>query len=99
MKSLFAFILLFSLLLSVNLSYGRKQPAGDYWKSVMKEQPMPKALSDLFPQESAASDLSAGASKMDHFVKDFDVKPTAILYHSDSHETNKNESQIKPDQN
>ncbi|KAK3195529.1 hypothetical protein Dsin_026839 [Dipteronia sinensis] len=101
MKSLFAFIFLFSLLLSVKLSYGRQEPAGagnDYWKSIMKEQPMPKALSDLFQleEESAAAsassssdDVSAGATKMDihHFLvnKDFDIKPNAILYHSTTH--------------
>ncbi|KAK0581945.1 hypothetical protein LWI29_019844 [Acer saccharum] len=97
MKSLFAFIFLFSLLLSVKLSYGRQEPAAaghDYWKSIMKEQPMPKALSDLFQQEeesaaasaSSSDDFSAGATKMDdhhiHVNKDFDVKRNAILYHS-----------------
>ncbi|KAK2665288.1 hypothetical protein Ddye_003862 [Dipteronia dyeriana] len=93
MKSLFAFIFLFSLLLPVKLSYGRQEPAAagnDYWKSTMKEQPMPKALFDLFQleEESAAASASSsdGATKMDdrRFLvnKDFDPQHNAILYHS-----------------
>ncbi|KAH7575107.1 hypothetical protein ACOSP7_005504 [Xanthoceras sorbifolium] len=96
-SSLFAFIFLFSLLLSANFSYGRKEPAatGDYWKSIMKDQPMPKALLDRVQQEESAA--ASGASKIDHyFVKDFDFRPSAILYHTHSHKPKEDQMQVKP---
>ncbi|XP_031264164.1 uncharacterized protein LOC116122461 [Pistacia vera] len=77
MKSIFAFLIFFSLLLiGCSPSYARKEP-GEYWKSLMKEQPMPKAIKDLLHQDSEAR-------KIDHFAKDFDVNPNVIIYHSHS---------------
>ncbi|XP_061337654.1 uncharacterized protein LOC133284610 [Gastrolobium bilobum] len=75
MKSIFALFVVFSLLLVVNLSYARKDP-GDYWKNVMNGQPMPEAIKDLIqvPQVSDAG--------KDHFIRDFDIKPNIILYHT-----------------
>ena len=37
---------------------------------------MPEAIKDLFVQDAA------GAGKLNHFVKDFDTRHSAIIYHS-----------------
>nr|XP_007131848.1 hypothetical protein PHAVU_011G046400g [Phaseolus vulgaris]ESW03842.1 hypothetical protein PHAVU_011G046400g [Phaseolus vulgaris] len=76
MKSYFAFFLIFSLLLVVNLSYARKD-MGDYWKNMMNGQPMPEAIKDLLVQDPQVSD-----TVKDHFIRDFDIRPNVILYHT-----------------
>ncbi|CAL0329228.1 unnamed protein product [Lupinus luteus] len=77
MKSIFALFLLSYLLLVANLSYARKDE-GEYWKNVMKDQPMPEAIKDLLlVQDQLVSD-----SGRDHFSRDFDIKPNVILYHT-----------------
>ncbi|GAY65426.1 hypothetical protein CUMW_241030 [Citrus unshiu] len=89
MKSIFASSIIISLLLFASLGYARKEP-GDYWKSIMKDKPMPKALKDLFPQADERM------VKMDHFVKDFDRKSSSvsIIYHRRSEpETEKQKHQ------
>ncbi|KAG5124009.1 hypothetical protein AAZX31_11G117100 [Glycine max] len=75
MKSFFAFFVVFSLLV-VNLSYARKD-MGDYWKNMMNGQPMPEAIKDLLVQDPQVSD-----AMKDHFIRDFDIKPNVILYHT-----------------
>ncbi|KAF9684350.1 hypothetical protein SADUNF_Sadunf04G0109200 [Salix dunnii] len=60
----------------VELSDARKEPREYYWKSVMKDEPMPEAIKDLFVEDPA------GAGKMNRFVKDFDTRQSAIIYHS-----------------
>jgi len=42
----------------------------------MKEQPMPQAIEDLI-EDSEASEAGKGG-----FIRDFDVKPNVILYHT-----------------
>ncbi|RDX89739.1 hypothetical protein CR513_28500 [Mucuna pruriens] len=76
MKSIFAFFFVFSLLLVVNLSYARKD-MGDYWKNMMNGQPMPEAIKDLLVQDPQVSD-----AVKDHFIRDFDIRPNVILYHT-----------------
>lgn len=44
----------------------------------MNGQPMPEAIKDLLVQDPQVSD----AGKKDHFVRDFDIKPNIILYHT-----------------
>lgn len=61
-----------------NLSHGRKEP-GYYWKSVMKDQPMPEAIKGLLHEDPAASNSE---KKMKHFVKDFNSKHSLIIYHT-----------------
>ncbi|BAT90913.1 uncharacterized protein HKW66_Vig0138760 [Vigna angularis] len=78
MKSNFAFLVIFSLLLVVNLSYARKY-MGDYWKNMMNGQPMPEAIKDLLVQDPQESDAAA---VKDHFIRDFDIRPNIILYHT-----------------
>ncbi|XWS62521.1 hypothetical protein CRYUN_Cryun06bG0018300 [Craigia yunnanensis] len=53
---------------------------GDYWKSVMKDQPMPEAIKGLLHQDQASALDSE--NKMKHFVKDFDSRHSLIIYHS-----------------
>ncbi|XWS40331.1 hypothetical protein CRYUN_Cryun18bG0131700 [Craigia yunnanensis] len=79
MKTFFAFFIFFFLLLSANLNHARKEP-GDYWKSVMKDQPMPEAIKGLL-HEDPVSALDS-EKKMKHFVKDFDSKKSLIIYHN-----------------
>ncbi|XP_028767943.1 organ-specific protein P4-like [Neltuma alba] len=75
-------IIFFSFLLFVSLSYARKD-VGDYWKNVMQNQPVPEAIKDLVVKDSPSSELSeAENNKKDRFVRDFDIKPNVIIYHS-----------------
>ena len=64
---------------STNLNHARKEP-GDYWKSVMKDQPMPEAIKGLL-HEDPVSALDS-EKKIKHFVKDFDNKKSLIIYHN-----------------
>ncbi|KAK3022019.1 hypothetical protein RJ639_047409 [Escallonia herrerae] len=84
----FTAFLLFSL--AIQLVEARRDP-GDYWKSIMNGEPMPKAIKDFLNQDPAASQDSSKIRErqtssetiyMDHFVKDFDIKPNVIIYHS-----------------
>lgn len=75
------FVPLLSFLSFVELNHARKEPRENYWKSMTKDQPIPGAIRDLFVQDPA------GADKTNHFVKDFDTKHNAIIYHS--HEKDK----------
>ncbi|KAF5727214.1 hypothetical protein HS088_TW22G00902 [Tripterygium wilfordii] len=79
MKPICVFFLLFSLLRGATLSNGRKEP-GYYWKSIMKDQPMPEAIKNLF--QLNPTPLSEEEGK---FVKDFDFGANAIIYHSRDH--------------
>ncbi|KAE9593328.1 hypothetical protein Lal_00029242 [Lupinus albus] len=76
MKSIFALFLVFSLLLVANLSYAIKHE-GEYWKNIMKDQPMPETIKDLLVQDPQVLD-----SGKDHFIRDFDIRPNVILYHT-----------------
>ncbi|KAH6830628.1 hypothetical protein C2S53_010184 [Perilla frutescens var. hirtella] len=87
-KASSAFFLL-SLLMFAYVSDARKDP-GDYWKSVMDEETMPKAIKDLVN----TNPTSNSNMKTDRFVRNFDVKPNVIIYHS--HDHTHTEKQIKP---
>lgn len=64
-----------------SFSYARKD-VGEYWNSIMKDQPMPEAIGDLFHDQDPPS-LTA-STKQDRFVRNFDVEPNVIIYHSHS---------------
>ena len=51
---------------------------GDYWKKEMKGQAMPEAIKDLLVLDPP----SALDTRKDLFVRDFDIKPNIIIYHS-----------------
>ncbi|KAK6159450.1 hypothetical protein DH2020_006764 [Rehmannia glutinosa] len=63
----------------------RKDPRDDYWKISMNGQPMPKAITDLFDQNSDSMNL-------DRFVRNFGTKPNVIIYHSHDHHVHSEES-------
>ncbi|THG13547.1 hypothetical protein TEA_023904 [Camellia sinensis var. sinensis] len=50
----------------------------DYWKSMMKGKPIPKAIEELVHGDSSSSETI----NMEHFNKAFDTRPNHILYHS-----------------
>ncbi|OIW14758.1 hypothetical protein TanjilG_05379 [Lupinus angustifolius] len=72
MKSIFVMFIVFSLLSVANLSFARKD-IEDYWKNKMKGQPMPELINDL---------LLASDAEKSRFIRDFDIKPNVILYHT-----------------
>ncbi|KAK6120918.1 hypothetical protein DH2020_023825 [Rehmannia glutinosa] len=73
----FSALFLLSLALFAYVTDARKDPS-DYWKDVMNGENMPKAITDLFHQNFD----SDSNTKMDRFIRDFDTKPNAIIYHS-----------------
>ncbi|CAL0326931.1 unnamed protein product [Lupinus luteus] len=75
MKSIFVMFLVFYLLLVSNLSCARKD-VEDYWKNKMKGEPMPELIKDL------SYDLLASDAGKSRFIRDFDIKPNVILYHT-----------------
>ncbi|KAB1207255.1 hypothetical protein CJ030_MR7G011576 [Morella rubra] len=79
MKSIFAFLLLFSLFLFVDINGARKGPEEDYWQSVMKDQPIPEAIKTLLHRDPP---YFSGERKKDHFLKTFDTTPLAVVYHA-----------------
>ncbi|KAI4295539.1 hypothetical protein L6164_035578 [Bauhinia variegata] len=89
MKSTFAFFLVFSLLLFANISYARKD-LEEYWKNMMKGQPMPGAIKDLLVQDPQ----SESDEIKNPFISDFNVKPSVIIYHSHD-KSNKQKRSVK----
>ncbi|KAK1431170.1 hypothetical protein QVD17_14454 [Tagetes erecta] len=75
MRSLFLILFLFSLLLLASVNDARKDPE-EYWRSVMKDEPMPKALEDVLIRDPSTSNMK------DRFTRNFDTKPNLIIYHS-----------------
>lgn len=46
---------------------------------MMNDQPMPEAIKNLIQAQHASDDDDSGKA---HFIKDFDVHPNIILYHT-----------------
>ncbi|KAF7126644.1 hypothetical protein RHSIM_Rhsim11G0175600 [Rhododendron simsii] len=96
MGSLFAFFILFSLVL-FGSTIDARPDSGEYWKGIMKDQPMPEALHGLLPRGSV-SPLSTTAKTDCHtsmeatnndqtaktYAEDFEPRPSATGYHDDS---------------
>ncbi|KVI01976.1 Organ specific protein [Cynara cardunculus var. scolymus] len=76
MKSLSTFVFLFSLVLLARMNDARKGPE-EYWRSIMKDEPMPKAIQDVLSEDSTDKE-----NNRDRFTRDFDTKPNLIIYHS-----------------
>nr|GMD12948.1 dehydrodolichyl diphosphate synthase complex subunit nus1 isoform X1 [Ipomoea batatas] len=54
----------------------RRDP-GEYWDAMMNGDPMPKVITDLlFINQDPSSSLK------DKFIRDFNIKPNLIIYHS-----------------
>ncbi|XP_057436833.1 uncharacterized protein LOC130729190 [Lotus japonicus] len=75
MKSIFAVFAVFSILLIANCSCATRD-LGDYWKNMMKGQAMPEAIKEL------VQDPQASYAGKDRFIRDFDIRPNVILYHT-----------------
>ncbi|WCJ33882.1 hypothetical protein M5689_015216 [Euphorbia peplus] len=78
MKPTFCFFLIFSLFLLVNLNHARNVPE-DYWKKMVKNQPMPESIKGLYIEDSEAV-------KNSQFAKDFDTRSIAVIYRSQDSE-------------
>ncbi|XP_058190630.1 organ-specific protein P4-like isoform X1 [Rhododendron vialii] len=96
MGSLFAFFILFSLVL-FGSTIDARPDSGEYWKGVMKDQPMPEALHGLLPRGSvspllttAKTDCHTSTEATNNnqtaktYVKDFEPRPSVTGYHDDS---------------
>ncbi|XP_034681804.1 organ-specific protein P4-like [Vitis riparia] len=87
MASSLAFFTIFSLLLVGNAIGGRKEP-GVYWRDVMKDEPMPKAIQGLLPEDQSSSLLSKkpncqtmpGARNGGDIVKGFEPKKEKVFW-------------------
>lgn len=51
---------------------------------MMKNEPIPQVISDLFHQGTASEPCEKETSDTDSFVGDFDIRPNVILYHSEA---------------
>lgn len=58
----------------MSFNHARKDPAGDYWKMMMKDQPIPEVIRDLM--------ILPGSRDSHLFVEDFDIRPNIIIYHT-----------------
>ncbi|XP_011048703.1 PREDICTED: organ-specific protein P4-like isoform X1 [Populus euphratica] len=87
MKSSFAFFVLFSLFSQFSDVIGARKDTGEYWRAVMKDQPMPEAIQGLIrattlsPVSNEKANCHTTESNEKHnFVKDFRQQPTATSY-------------------
>lgn len=53
----------------------------------MNDQPIPEAIRDLYFHQDHEDHLPSlpGSREKDHFVRDFDIRPNAIIYHGAHH--------------
>ncbi|OIT27517.1 PREDICTED: organ-specific protein S2-like [Nicotiana attenuata] len=81
MKSLVALILLFHLV----CTNARKDP-GEYWRAVMKDEPMPEAIKHLMPHNS----VPLPKEKIDCYTSPsvggeaYEPRPNICVYHDDA---------------
>ncbi|KAI8554286.1 hypothetical protein RHMOL_Rhmol05G0086600 [Rhododendron molle] len=76
--------------------YLKNPAAADYWKSMMKGEPMPRAIEEILVHDHGA-EISVSKQKdeekkkkrwgpskisMAHLKRDFDTTPNMIIYHS-----------------
>ncbi|KAL5715211.1 hypothetical protein ACHQM5_017066 [Ranunculus cassubicifolius] len=82
MESILGFFTLFSLFLFASTIDARKAPDA-YWSEVMKDQPMPDAISRLIggtPKGQTKTDCHDAKDKKG-FTDDFEPGPNATAYH------------------
>lgn len=58
---------------------GARNSPEDYWKKIMKDQPIPEAIGGIIDQEMA--NPSEKKPFWSHFKRDFDVTSNVIIYH------------------
>ncbi|CAN1173126.1 hypothetical protein LINPERPRIM_LOCUS9068 [Linum perenne] len=78
MKSSFTFFCLL-LLATATVNHAIRPAAEEYWKQVMKDEPLPNSIKELVMVNGA------GVDKKLRFVKDFDTTTNAIIYHTTRH--------------
>ncbi|KAL9370870.1 hypothetical protein Peur_036010 [Populus x canadensis] len=87
MKSSFAFFVLFSLFSFADV-IGARKDTGEYWRAVMKDQPMPEAIQGLIRETTILSSVSnekadchtTESNEKNNFAKDFGPQPTVTSY-------------------
>ncbi|CAF2105935.1 hypothetical protein F2Q70_00038171 [Brassica cretica] len=68
------FVVLFSFLLFVYLSEGKSEVAEDYWKKMMKSEPLPEPIKDILNNPFRTG--------QERFAKNFNTKSVVIIYHN-----------------
>ncbi|CAN0909906.1 hypothetical protein LINGRAHAP2_LOCUS26025 [Linum grandiflorum] len=58
--------------------------AEEYWKKVMKNEPLPSSIKELVNDAVSSSSVDGKKKKL-RFVKDFDTTTNAIIYHTTRH--------------
>ncbi|KAH7517830.1 hypothetical protein FEM48_Zijuj09G0105900 [Ziziphus jujuba var. spinosa] len=94
MKSASAILVLLSLLLYFNTIESRKDPA-EYWRSVMKKQPMPEAIhglvqsdsTTLVPKRQDFNEKTDCHEKVKSFADNFESRPNISAKHDDNTKT------------
>uniref|UniRef100_A0A803LDT2 Uncharacterized protein n=2 Tax=Chenopodium quinoa TaxID=63459 RepID=A0A803LDT2_CHEQI len=76
------------MLLLFSNEIGARNSPEDYWKKVMKDQPIPEAINGIIDQKMA--NASEKNSLWSHFKRDFDVTSNVIIYHP--HQVNNHRS-------
>ncbi|KAG6761510.1 hypothetical protein POTOM_034735 [Populus tomentosa] len=86
MKSSYALFILFSLFPFANV-IGARKDTGEYWRAVMKDQPMPEAIRGLIrattssPVSNEKADChTTESNEKNNFVKDFGPQPTTTSH-------------------
>ncbi|KAH8498326.1 hypothetical protein H0E87_017297 [Populus deltoides] len=86
MKSSYTFFILFSLFSFANV-IGARKDTGEYWRAVMKDQPMPEAIHGLIRETTLSSVSNEKAdchttesNEKNNLVKDFGPQPTVTSY-------------------
>ncbi|XP_060176061.1 organ-specific protein S2-like [Lycium barbarum] len=84
MKSPITLILLFSLAL---YAHARKDP-GEYWRAVMKDEPMPEAIQRLIPRPHSVplskEEADCHTSSSVGGREAFEPRPNVFVYHDDT---------------
>ncbi|GAA0145184.1 hypothetical protein Leryth_004353 [Lithospermum erythrorhizon] len=98
MKSSLALLVIFSIVLGAYVVDARRDPE-NYWKAIMKDEVMPKALSDLLIQDPSSQATGEGRlssfreADMGRFTRNFNAEPNVILYHSKEDNSKKSTEQ------
>ncbi|XP_027163372.1 uncharacterized protein LOC113773397 isoform X3 [Coffea eugenioides] len=93
MRSCLVILLFFSVVSLVCISEAARHGPEDYWKKIMQDEQMPKALTDLFHEDSSRSDdhhhrrhsdinvqKQPETLNMKRFLTNFDTAPNLIIY-------------------
>ncbi|XP_009778625.1 organ-specific protein S2-like [Nicotiana sylvestris] len=85
MKLLVALILLFSLALYTSNTDARKDP-GEYWRAMMKDEPMPEAIKHLMPRHSVPLSKEKTDCHTSSSVggEAFEPRPNLSIYHNNA---------------